>query len=182
MEGQIKSEKTFKAPRFSDEQKFALWNVLACHRDTLAEMTVDEAMTWVNQCVNPKLGFEMSPDFEGSFKGTCEAMNPPLFFKRREPKQGENQHTRVRREIIARIAELEKKLSQPLTGYVELPEPIRKQLDATTKDIITLRRDVNTILAALHTLSKVNPQINRAVKDAGCPVGYAQPAIAALPG
>lgn len=181
MEGQAKSEK--KAPRFSDEQKFALWNVLACHRDKLAEMTVDDAMVWVNQCENPKLGFELTSEFEGSFKGTCEAMNPPLFFKRREPsKRGENQYTQTRREILDRIAELEKKVSQPLIGTIELPEPIRKNLDAMSRDIVTLRRDVNTILMALHSLAKIDSRINRAVKDAGCPAGYSQPAIAALPG
>ena len=182
MEGQVKSEKAFKAPRFSDEQKFALWNVLGCHRDKLSEMTVDDAMVWVNQCENPKLGFDMTPEYKGSFKGTCESMSPPLFFKRREPKRGENQHTQTQREIIARITELERKVSQPLTGYIELPEPIKKNIDAMGRDIITLRRDVNTILAALHSLAKIDSRTNRAVKDAGCPVGYAQPAIAALPG
>lgn len=182
MEGQVKSEKTFKAPRFSDEQKFALWHVVSCHRDKLAEMTVDDAMVWVNKCENPKLGFDMTPEYKGSFKGTCEAMNPPLFFKRREPKRHENQYTQTRREILDRITELEKKISQPLTGYIELPEPIRKQLDAMGRDAVTLRRDVNTILMALHSLAKIDRRINRAIKDAGCPVGYAQPAIAALPG
>lgn len=170
-----------KLHKFKERQRFELWNLMSCHREHLEMLDIDAAIEWINNSTNPKLTFLVLPEYITALRSVGLQMTPPLHFKPRKP-SGENQYTQTRREIIARITELERKVSEPLTGYVELPEPIKKNIDAMGRDIITLRRDVNTILAALNSLAKIDSRINRAVKDAGCPVGYSQPAIAALPG
>lgn len=166
MEGiEKKEKKEKKAPRFNDEQKFELWQVLGCHRDTLAELTVDEAIAWINANTNPKLSFELTAEYEGSLRGTAEAMRPPLFFKRRKSVRG-NQHTKTRAAIIARLDEVEKKLSQPLTGYIEIPKEIQETIDGYGVSIRALRADINGILRAFKKLEAVDSRFGKAIREA----------------